>query len=213
MRSRRRSPEGGVQAEKQQRYVQLIGQGITNSQACRIVGINRKTGNRWRHGRSVANAAGEVLHYAPVKIEERRPRSPRYLSEEERVMIADLLGAGDGVRAIGRKLGRAASTISREIRRNRDKDGRYRPHHAEQAARVRAGKPRKRRIASDAVLGEAVCGLLGKRWSPEQVAHELRELFAGERARWLCPESIYQAIYDSQTDVSRPAVAAGVGGV
>jgi len=149
MRSRRRSPEGGVQAEKQQRYVQLIGQGITNSQACRIVGINRKTGNRWRYGRSVANAAGEVLHYAPVKIMPAKPRSPRYLSEDERIMIADLLAAGDGVRAIGRKLGRAASTISREIRRNRDKDRRYRPHHAEQAARVRAGKPRKRRIASD----------------------------------------------------------------
>ena len=204
MRSRRRSPEGGVQAEKQQRYVQLIGQGITNSQACRIVGINRKTGNRWRYGRSVANAAGEVLHYAPVKIMAAKPRSPRYLCEEERVMIADLLAAGDGVRAIGRKLGRAAATISREIRRNRDKDGRYRPHHAEQAARARAGKPRKRRIAGDAVLAEAVCGLLRKRWSPEQVAHELRELFAGERARWLCPESIYQAIYDPETDVSRP---------
>ena len=205
MRSRRRSPEGGVQVEKQQRYVQLIGQGITNSQACRIVGINRKTGNRWRYGRSVANAAGEVLHYAPVKIEERRPRSPRYLSEDERIMIADLLAGGDGARAIGRELGRAPSTVSREIRRNRDKDGRYRPHHAEQAARARAGKPRKRRIAGDAVLAEAVCGLLGKRWSPEQVAHELRELFAGERARWLCPESIYQAIYDPATDVSRPA--------
>jgi len=49
MRSRRRSREGGVQAEKQQRYVQLIGQGITNSQACRIVGINRKSAriNYW----------------------------------------------------------------------------------------------------------------------------------------------------------------------
>src|SRR5450631_2930429 len=207
MRSRRRSPEGGVQAEKQQRYVQLIGQGITNSQACRIVGINRKTGNRWRYGRSVANAAGEILHYAPVKIVPAKPRSLRYLCEDERVMIADLLAAGDGACAIGRELGRAASTISREIRHNRDKDGRYRPHHAERAAGARAGKPRKRRIACDAVLADAVCELLRKRWSPEQVAHELRELFAGERARWLCPESIYQAIYDPETDVSRPPPA------
>ena len=177
MRSRRRSPKGGVLVEKQRRYVQLIEQGIDNAQAFRIVGINRKTGNRWRYGRSIRNSAGERVHYPPVKIEERRPRDPRYLSEDERVMIADLLAVGDGVRAIGRKLGRAASTISREVRRNRDKDGRYRPHHAEQAARARAGKPRKRRIVTDAVLGEAVCGLLAKRWSPEQVAHELRELF------------------------------------
>jgi len=96
------------------------------------------------------------LHYPPVKIEGRRPRNPRYLSEDERVMIADLLAVGDGVRAIARKLGRAASTISREIRRNRDRDERYRPHHAEQAARARALKPRKRRLAIDAVLAEAV---------------------------------------------------------
>jgi IS30 family transposase len=185
--------------------VQLIAQGINNTQACRIVGINRKTGNRWRYGRSSRNSVGERLHYAPVKIEEHRPRSPRYLAEEERVRIADLLSVGEGVRAIARKLGRTASTISRELRRNRDKDGRYRPHHAEQAARARARRPRKRRIATDAVLGEAVCGLLGKRWSPEQVAHELRELFAGEQTRWLCPESIYQAIYDPEIDVTRPA--------
>jgi len=203
MRSRRRSPKGGVQAEKQQRYVQLIAQGINNAEACRIVGINRKTGNRWRYGRSIRNSVGERVHYPPVQIEERRPRSSRYLAEEERVTIADLLAVGEGVRAIGRKLGRAASTISREIRRNRDKDGRYRPHHAEQAARARALKPRKRRIACDAVLAGAVCGLLGKRWSPEQVAHELRELF-GEPARWLCAESIYQAIYGPEIEVTRP---------
>ena len=106
-------------------------------------------------------------------------------------MILICSRAGDGVRAIARKLGRAASTISRELRRNGDKDGRYRPHHAERAARARACKPRKRRIACDAVLANAVCELLGKRWSPEQVAHELWELFAGEQARWLCPKSIY----------------------
>ena len=159
----------------------MIAQGINNTEACRIVGINRKTGNRWRYGRSIRNSVGERVHYPPVQIEQRRPRSPRYLAEEERVAIADLLSVGEGVRAIARKLGRAASTISREIRRNRDKDGRYRPHHAEQAARARACRPRKRRIVIDAVLAEAVCGLLGKRWSPEQVAHELRELFAGER--------------------------------
>ena len=204
MRSRRRSPKGGVQAEKQRRYVQLIAQGINNTQACRVVGIDRKTGNRWRYGRWIRNSVGERVHYPRVQIEERRPRSLRYLAEEERVTIADLLSVGDGVRVIARKLGRAASTISREICRNRDKDGRYRPHHAEQAARARALKPRRRRLAIDAVLAGAVCELLGKRWSPEQVAHELRELF-GEPARWLCPESIYQAIYDPQIEVTRPA--------
>ncbi len=76
MRARGRRA-GGVQAEKQQRYLQLIAHGVNDSEACRLVGINRKTGNRWRYGRSVRNFVGELLHYPPVKIKEARPRSPR----------------------------------------------------------------------------------------------------------------------------------------
>ena len=199
MRSRRRTPAGGVQAEKQRRYVQLIAQGLGNSEACRVVGIDRKTGNRWRYGRKVRNSAGALVIYPPVKITESRPRSPRYLSEQERIRIADLLAAMVSVRGIAVELGRAPSTISREIRRNRDSDGRYRPHHAEHAARCRAW-----RIAGDEVLAEVVGRLLSKRWSPEQVAHELRVLFADQPSRWLCKETIYQAIYDTAVALTRP---------
>jgi IS30 family transposase len=205
MRSRRRTPRGGVQAEEQQQYVRLIAQGVNNSEACRLVGIDRKTGNRWRYGRSVRNSAGVLVHYAPVKITEAKARSPRYLSGQERIVIADQLCAKMTVRGIARRLGRSPSTISREIRRNRDPDGRYRPHHAEHTARARAGKPRQRRVAVDVVLADVVARLLAKRWSPEQVAHELRERFAGQRERWLCVESIYQAIYDAAVGVTRPA--------
>jgi len=204
MRDRRRK-RTGVQAEKQQRYLQLIAHGVNNSEACRLVAINRKTGNRWRYGRSVRNSVGEVLHYPPVKAKDVRPRSPRYLSEDERIRIADLRAAGLTVRGIAVLLARAPSTISREIARNSDPDGRYRPHHAEHAARLRACKPHTRRIAGDGALAEAVSGLLAKRWSPEQVAHELRVLFAGEPLRWLCKESIYQAIYDPAVELTRPA--------
>src|SRR5947209_8198431 len=191
MRDRRRRG-GGVQAEKQQRYVQLISQGVNNSEACRLVGIDRKTGHRWRYGRRVRNSAGALVIYPPVKITASRPRSPRYLSEQERIRIADLLAAKMSVRRIAAELKRAPSTISREIRRNRDPDGRYRPHHAEHAARRRAGTPRTRRIAGDEVLAEVVQQLLSKRWSPEQVAHELRALFADQPSRWLCQDTIYK---------------------
>ena len=166
MRDRRRTPAGGVQAEKQQRYLQLIAQGVNNSEACRLVGIDRKTGNRWRYGRKVRNSAGALVIYPPVKIKEARPRSPRYLSEQERIRIADLLAAKVTVRGIALELGRAPSTISREIRRNSDPDGRYRPHHAEQAARLRACKPRKRRVAVDGVLAEAVSASAGEALEP-----------------------------------------------
>ncbi len=105
MRERRRTPAAGVQAEKQQQYVRLIAQGLNNSEACRLVAINRKTGNRWRYRRAVHNTAGEVVRYPPIKLSEPKPRSPRYLSEPERLALADLLTGGESVRAIARELG------------------------------------------------------------------------------------------------------------
>ena len=93
MRSRRRTPRGGVQAEKQQQYVRLIAQGVNNSEACRIVGINRKTGNRWRYGRSVRNSAGARVHYAPV----------RSLGEAAQPAVSLRAGAGADRRPAGRE--------------------------------------------------------------------------------------------------------------
>src|SRR3954447_8010013 len=107
MRERRRTPAGGVQAEKQQQYLRLIAQGLNNSEACRLVGINRKTGNRWRYGRTVVNTAGELVRYPAVRVAAPKPRSPRYLSEPERVAIADRLTCGESIRAIARELGRS----------------------------------------------------------------------------------------------------------
>src|SRR3954469_5284674 len=56
MRDRRGSRKTGAQVEKQQQFVRLIAQGVSNSEACRIVGIHRKTGTRWRYGRTVTSA-------------------------------------------------------------------------------------------------------------------------------------------------------------
>jgi IS30 family transposase len=121
--------------------VRLIAQGVNNSEACRLVGINRKTGSRWRYGRSVLNTVGEVVHYPPVTIRPAKTRSPRYLSELERIVIADLLRAGRSARGIARELGRSPSTVGREIARNSDSHGRYRPQHAEHA-----GSPARRSV-------------------------------------------------------------------
>src|SRR3954452_15264975 len=65
-------------------------------------------------------------------------------------------------------------------------------------------RPRLRRVAVDPVLAGALARLLGQRWSPEQVAHELRVLFAAQPRRWLCVESIYQASYDPAVELTRP---------
>jgi IS30 family transposase len=123
----------------------------------------------------------------------------------ERTAIADLRRENKTVRQIAKEIGRSPSTISRELRRNTGISGRYRPGTAEQLAAGRLPRPRPRRLLSDSQLRAVVVELLGKRWSPEQVAHELPVRFSGQPVRWLCTESIYQAIYDPDVPVTRPA--------
>lgn len=204
-RERRRRPGRGL-TEQQDRFVRLIAQGVSNSEACRIVGINRTTGTRWRYGRKVRNSAGDPVQHPPVRSATLgKPRHPRYLSLHERTVIADLRRDRMTVRQIAVEIGRSPATVSRELRRNTDDTGRYLSGVADRLALARVRRPRQRRIVIDDDLRIVVNGLLAKRWSPEQVAHELRHRFPDNQRRWLSVESIYQAIYDSEVSVCRPA--------
>ena len=104
---------GRAPTEKQDRFVRLIAQGVSNREACRIVGINRRTGTRWRLGRTIRNTAGEAVHYPPVRILTPPKRHPRYLSLDERMVITDLWREKRTVREIARELGRSPATVSR----------------------------------------------------------------------------------------------------
>ena len=195
----RRGPGALPQVEKREQYARLIGQGFSSLEACRIVGINPRTGKRWRHGRTITARDGRKLHYSPVITRGavvRREISDRYLSEQERVQIADLRAAGAGVRAIAERTGRSPSTISRELRRNRDPDsGRYRPFTAHKLAVQRRARPRPGKIAADPVLRQFVADRLEKRWSPQQVSRALPGEFPDDPARHVVHETIYQAVY------------------
>ncbi len=153
-----------VLAGKREQFVGLIRQGVANSEACRIVGVNRRTGTRWRYGRTVINRAGERLEYPPVKTlrTRSRPSSLRYLALEERIAIADLHRDGSTLTTIAAELGRRVSTISRELRRNTDEKQRYLPHMAQQIATSRQARPRERRVVSDAKLAAVVLSASGK---------------------------------------------------
>ncbi len=85
-------------------------------------------------------------------------------------MICDLRRETKTLREIAQALGRSPSTVSRELRGNADQSGRYFPHTAERIAAERLPRPRRRRLLADAQLRATVTQLLGKRWSPEQVA-------------------------------------------
>ena len=77
-------------AAERELFTRLIARGIKNAEACRIVGVNSRTGKRWRHGRTVTSGSGRRLHYPPVISTPELEISSWYLSEDERVTLADL---------------------------------------------------------------------------------------------------------------------------
>lgn len=181
---------------KQQALARLLGEGLSLSAAAREVGVNRRTAKRWRNGRNLRCANGQVLRLQPViNPPADKTYSSRYLSQDERIRLADLHHEGRTLREIGQLLGRAPSTVSRELRRGRDAAGRYRPFHAHRSAMARRRVQRPSRMAQDLQLRDWVAGKLVAKWSPEQVSHELRNQFPDCPDRWLCPETIYQAVY------------------
>jgi IS30 family transposase len=166
-----------------------------NSAACKIVGVHRRTGTRWRYGRTYSDKAGRTYTYAPIT-EQPREISPRFLSEDERVTIADLLRAGRSIRAVARELGRDPGTVSREVRRNSDPaTGAYHPHRAQKRAVARRSRSKEGKLQLSPELREFVQQRLDERWSPEQTSNALREQFPGRPQMQLVPESIYQALY------------------
>ena len=95
-----------------------------------------------------------------------------HLTADERDRLADLKAEGLSLRAIARALGRAASTISREIRRNALDSGAYRPHVADGAYMLR--RQREATLETDAKLAAYVTDRLTEGWTPEQIAGRLR---------------------------------------
>jgi transposase, IS30 family len=120
------------------------------------------------------------------------------LSELDREQIASGRDRGESIRSIAARLGRAPSTISREIRRTAlpHLDGRYSSWWAQRHAEEQAGKSRMTpRLARPGLLRDAVIGRLNRRWSPRQIATWLRLEFPDQPEMHVSHETIYQAIY------------------
>ncbi|WP_435819527.1 IS30 family transposase [Micromonospora tulbaghiae] len=166
---------------------------MSTSEACRLVGINRKTGHRWRYGRTRQTKAGQqgVPPAArPLAV------SDRFLSQAERIVIADRLREGASQAAIAAELRRSPGTISREIRRNRHPDsGDYRPYAAQQRADSRRPRPKIGKIAACPALREHVQAMLDRKHSPEQISRRLRRDFPERNELHVSHETIYQALY------------------
>jgi transposase len=173
--------------ELEAEYWRLLAAGVGGVEACRRLGIGRKTGYRWR-----AENGGLQPDYLPET-----SRSGRYLSLLERRRIASLRERGLTIREIAGLFGRAPSTVSRELRRNsRPHDyGRYDADLAHHRCRERAGRPRRAKLATDPELKAEVQSKLDLEWSPEQIAAHLRARWPEHPDRHLCHETIYRALY------------------
>lgn len=115
-----------------------------------------------------------------------------HLSPAERDQIACLRSDGLSLRAISRRLGRAASTLSRELRRNSHESGAYRPPYADGGYMLRRQRPAV--LEQEAALSAYVVDRLTEGWTPEQIAGRLR-LGIEKGLRSLCAETIYRWIY------------------
>jgi len=161
------------------------------------LGLSDWTGKAW-----FRQAGGVIPAYVAA------PPSGRFLSEEERIEIYGGLQRGDSMRGMARALGRAPSTVWRELRRNRHQYRRrprrgaacglacdYRPKLAQRRAERLASRPKPAKLATNRPLRDLVQGQLQRRLSPEQVAAFLRRRFPDNRDMWVSHETIYQSIY------------------
>lgn len=119
----------------------------------------------------------------------------RCLSFAEREEIALARARGETIRVIAPRLGRSPSTVSRELRRNADRDGGYRATTAHARAFERASRPKPAKLATNVRLRAIVQDDLRRRFSPEQIAGRLRRRFPEDPEMWVSTETIYQSLY------------------
>ncbi len=112
----------------------------------------------------------------------------------EREEISRGLSMKQSLRMIARQLGRAPSTISREVQRNGGVAG-YRATASDQAAWNRALRPKICKLACHPALAHAVSAKLRRKWSPEQVAGWLKRAFPGQAHKQVSHETIYRSLY------------------
>lgn len=116
------------------------------------------------------------------------------VSYEERLEVYFGIRAGESGRSIARRLGRAPSTICRELKANGGLS-RYHPREAERRARPQACRPKLRKLDASPELFERVARDLRALWSPHQIAARLAAEFGDDGEMTVSHETIYKSIY------------------
>ena len=123
-----------------------------------------------------------------------RCRSRLVLTLSEREEISRSVVAGHSIRSIAAILGRAPSTISREINRNGGY-GCYRATQADQAAWDRALRPKTCKLAKNRALARFVASKLQCQWAPQQIAGWLKHTYPCDENSRVSHETIYRSLF------------------
>ena len=159
---------------------------------------------RWRRGESLSDI-GRALGKFPASVfcvlrlhggysPPARTRSTRALSLAEREEISRGLTRGHSLRQIAATIGRAPSTVCREVNRNGGRV-RYRAHDADQISWDRARRPRLCRLALNGRLRRIVATKLALEWSPEQISGWLKRTYPKDEALRVSHETIYRSLF------------------
>jgi len=160
--------------------------------------------DRWQKGESLNSIAklfarhhsaiqGILSRTGGIRPPQRR-RTRRTLTLAEREEISRGVVAGLSLRSIAASLGRAPSTISREINRNGGRR-QYRASNADQAAWDRAHRPKTCKLAQNRALAHIVAEKLQLQWSPRQIAGWLKYTYSDDETYQVSHETIYRTLF------------------
>lgn len=203
---------------RREEFLRLRAEGLTRAEARKRVGADARSATDWDKGITIINRGrvypdGRIVRYpAPIMdgVPERRTRAiggsvdlnviekvihPRYFSLIEREQLQDLRRSGIPIRQIATAMGRAPSTISRELKRNTASTRGYMPHTAHRLSVRRRARPRPPKLVANVELRSYVQAKLKKKWSPQQISNRMMKEFPSTPEMRVCTETIYQGIY------------------
>ena len=173
----------GVRLTREERLTvrRLISDGRSFEEAAAAVRCSTKTVQR------LLNTVGGIPPRKPT-------HSKRHLSLTEREEVSRGLGSGASYRAIARRLGRAPSTICREVNGNSG-PCRYRACRADEAAYKRARQPKATKFRQCPRLRTQVESMLNAQWSPQQISARLTVDYPDDPEMRVSHETIYRSLF------------------
>ena len=170
----------------------------------RTATVKEKLWARWKAGESVteisramsvgAKSVRRVLSSNGGCFPRPKKRSSRALSFDERKFIAIGLDDDVSLREISNRIGRSASTVSREIKRHGGRK-RCRPVEAEWRAQQLTLRPQPCKLARNPELCALVAQQLAQRWAPQQISGWLKQHFCDNPEMNISHETIYRSLF------------------